>query len=252
GAQTAGAIHRVTDKEKLSGAFVQVRLIALDKCPPDFAKDVTRATNTQNRVEAKDFASLDPLQERLRTELLVSGREYLIKAGDKVVDASRQCTAEEAAFALSCASDVALATIAKNSIGRVWDDSPEAGGKGVSIYRKVFPQSLDSQYLWNTVQALRAVDQHLQAVKTKVTSGVCVHGNRFVAAQFFKSMDRSRLFSTNFSVSEVPLAEIKSLVDDVQKVLKTNFKTSYPGALFKHQAKCQEIDERLKELRKQK
>ena len=38
-----------------------------------------KKTNTQNRIEKRDFVSLDPLQDKLKTELAILGVDYHIK-----------------------------------------------------------------------------------------------------------------------------------------------------------------------------
>src|SRR5262249_3643951 len=81
GAQTVAAIARASKSDEASiEARVLVRFISLEGCPPEFASDVTEATNTQNTVERSDFVALDPEQSRLRTELLLSlQKTYSIK-----------------------------------------------------------------------------------------------------------------------------------------------------------------------------
>src|SRR5205807_2106308 len=51
GAQTVGCIGRaaVDHPDQVADARVSIRFISLENCPPDFAEEVTRATNTQNR-----------------------------------------------------------------------------------------------------------------------------------------------------------------------------------------------------------
>jgi hypothetical protein len=68
GAQTVTSIADAgrQDPAYLEQAQVWVRLISLTDCPQDFGNAVTRATNTQNTVESRDFVALDPLQTRLR------------------------------------------------------------------------------------------------------------------------------------------------------------------------------------------
>lgn len=53
GAQTVGVISTSVSQgfPKAGNARVLVRFISLDECPPDFAIDVTTATNTQNRID---------------------------------------------------------------------------------------------------------------------------------------------------------------------------------------------------------
>ncbi len=62
GAQTIGAIWEYA---KNGGSLdpmsrLLVRLISVENCPSGFAVDVTRATNTQQRIDLKDFVALDP------------------------------------------------------------------------------------------------------------------------------------------------------------------------------------------------
>ena len=65
GAQTVGSILTALASPSSGGsmvgtnAHVMVRLISLQNCPPDFANEETRAANTQNRIEKRDFAALD-------------------------------------------------------------------------------------------------------------------------------------------------------------------------------------------------
>ena len=72
GAQTVGAIATANAKlpDQVAKAAVLIRFISLESCPEDFAIRVTRTTNTQNRIDSRDFVSLDTEnQERIRTEL---------------------------------------------------------------------------------------------------------------------------------------------------------------------------------------
>jgi AIPR protein len=75
GAQTVGTISDAAKNHNsaMAGAKVLVRLVSLEECPPGFGDDLTRAANTQNRIEKRDFAALDPNQKRLRTELFLAG-----------------------------------------------------------------------------------------------------------------------------------------------------------------------------------
>ena len=249
GAQTAGVISKA-DRSKLAGVYVQARFISLENCPPNFSIDVTRATNTQNRVESKDFAALDPSQERLRKELLVEGRQYLIKSGDVVTNLATQCTVEDAAVALACANDsIELSTIAKNSIGRIWDDSNDVKNQN-SLYSRVFPSGLQIHYLWNCVTALREVEQMLQALKKKQrrtkAALVGTHGNRFVAHQLLKRIPRDRLHSSQFDVKRyVTDAALQNMLDLTCAALASKYPSGYIGSIFKNQEKCRVIGGQL-------
>jgi hypothetical protein len=86
GAQTVAAIHRSAHRnpESVGEARVWVRFISLEGCLADFGTAVTRATNTQNTVEPRDFVALDAEQNRLRAKLVLSLRKtYSIKRGEQ-------------------------------------------------------------------------------------------------------------------------------------------------------------------------
>lgn len=78
GAQTVGQIGTCFAKldDIPEHAHVLVRLISLEGVPEGFDEKIARATNTQNRVEGRDFASLDANQRRLQHELKLDGIEY--------------------------------------------------------------------------------------------------------------------------------------------------------------------------------
>lgn len=105
GAQTVGCIGQAAQDhpDAIADARVPARFISLEGCPPDFAGEVTRATNTQNRVERRDFVALDPQQDRLATELAIDQKRYAIKSGEKPPPPESGCTIIEATIALACA-----------------------------------------------------------------------------------------------------------------------------------------------------
>jgi hypothetical protein len=106
---------------------VQVRIISLEKCPPGFGSDVTRATNTQNEIKHRDFAALDETQLNIAREMTLDGRVYAFKSGDPDPKGEEGCTIEEAIIALACAaSDVTMAVVAKREVGGLWKDIQKA------------------------------------------------------------------------------------------------------------------------------
>ena len=108
GAQTLGVVWEAAKKTPDIGkslAKVHVRLLSLENCPEGFDRTVTTATNTQNRIEQRDFAALDGLQQRLAREMALDGRRYAFKTGDPDPRNGEGCSIEEAAVALACAED---------------------------------------------------------------------------------------------------------------------------------------------------
>ena len=115
GAQTVGMIGMVADSlaKPLEHAKVLVGLISLEHCPEGFDKMVTRAANTQNRIDSRDFAALDGNQQRLASEFALDGLCYAYKSGDPAPEQAAGCTIVDATVALACAADLALAVQAK-------------------------------------------------------------------------------------------------------------------------------------------
>lgn len=86
GAQTTGAISMafMENPEQVARAFVFVQLIDLENASDDYALQITRLSNTQNRIDSKEFAALDSEQERLKVELMFSGINYFFKSGAQI------------------------------------------------------------------------------------------------------------------------------------------------------------------------
>lgn len=125
GAQTTGSIGGIfaEDPSKLDDAKVMVQMIDMSDMPDDIGKLITKLSNTQNRIENKDFAAQDPTQERIKRELSFSHYQYLYKTGDEINDLSTQVSFDEAIVALACLwTDVSYANLAKRNVGALSDD----------------------------------------------------------------------------------------------------------------------------------
>lgn len=250
GAQTVSSIAAANADEspELTQATVLVRLISLQNCEPDFAVAVTRATNVQNRIEHRDFASLDQLQERLRRELMLEGKVYAYKAGEAVPAQDAGLTMEEAAVALACSlPDLALAVLVKNSVGRIWENM-EAD---TSTYRRIFPEKLSSVHLVRKIEIMRSIDDALTGAKIDSDARqrmVAVHGNRFIAHEVFRRLSTKNIDDPNFDLentkSEARLLALK-ILPLVSEVSKTSFPAAYVQSLFKNATRCQVVSKEL-------
>lgn len=189
GAQTIGSIGEVSENEencsKLEEADVFIRFISLENCPEDFGIRVTRATNTQNRIEERDFVSLDEEQERLRLELQTQDKDYIYKRSrdDRKSDLN-SCNLREATIALACADpDVKLCVMAKKEISKLWSDTSK------EPYKKIFNSDLTGTKLWRAVEVMRLVDEILQSNLDSNTDGeltreVMEYGDRFIHSTY--------------------------------------------------------------------
>lgn len=245
GAQTVGSITAAFSAypDQIQSARVLVRLISLEHCPPGFATELTRAANTQNRIEKKDFAALDPQQERLKTDLwLEVQREYAYKTGDTMPAPDQGCTLDDAAVALACAhSDTSLSVLAKREVSRLYDDIE------TPPYTVLFNASTTALRLWRSVQISRLVDSILKDEQRKREGKerlITVHGNRFILHVVFRRVETSDFDDPALEFDKVKQSVsllTPAVLTQVTKIALTHFPTAYPSNLFKNASKCKEL-----------
>jgi hypothetical protein len=134
-------------------------VISLEDCPEGFATEVTQATNTQNQVEARDYASLDARQGRLRDDFILSlPKTYTFKRGDIEPAPEAGCSIVEATQALACAHrNPELAMRAKQNQELLWESGPQGS------YELLFGPQPSALRVWRTVLVMRTVLAHLRA-----------------------------------------------------------------------------------------
>jgi len=241
GAQTVGCIGEtfVKHPEQVRQAHVMVRLIDLEKSPPEFAKEVARATNTQNRMGPREFVSLDPQQERLRIYLLLDGKEYVYKTGDEPHNLEKGCDLTEATVALACInSDLKLAVDAKREISKMWDNIETAP------YKQLFNEELTSTRLWRAVEIHRIVNSKLKEENSKREgrdSMIAVFGNLFILHQVFKKLPVIEFDNPSIdfnSIKELAAKETVIVLNDLILAVSKQFSDSLLQPLFKNKTKC--------------
>lgn len=252
GAQTAGSIGAVylNDPTKLDKAFVSVQMIDMSNMSESIEQQIAKLSNTQNRIESKDFASQDPNQERIKRELLFSHYNYLYKGGDEITDASHQFSYEEAIVSLACLyDDVSLAATAKRNIGALSEDISKAP------YKLLFNNKTNSYELLNSVLSVREVERTLQMKKQSATGklyGVCVHGNRLIEHIVLHRLKKKEDFSNSvIDIGKYSLTintDIDTIIPVIVRELETTYADSYPANVFKNQTKCKAISELLNDL----
>ena len=208
GAQTVGNIGRayIQNGELVEKAKLMVRIISLEGSSEEFGIELTRATNTQNKIERKDFVSLDKEQERLRTEIHIEmDKTYLYKSGEQKTRTEEECTLEEATVALACSSgDLNYAILSKKEIGKLWEDIKQPP------YTDLFNPQLTGRRLWNLIQVYREVENRLKQVldgKQGPQRSIAVHGNRFILFEVFSKMKKE----------EIELGTQETIIENVKK-----------------------------------
>src|SRR4030081_2511787 len=81
-------------------------------------KKITKASNTQNKIDARNFVALDPEQERIRTELLIEKVAYEYREGEPLESTVDGFDFLEAVTTLACASDeMSFVALSKGYVG---------------------------------------------------------------------------------------------------------------------------------------
>lgn len=253
GAQTVGCIAKAYSlkPEQVKKASVLAKFISLEKAPESFASEITRAANTQNRIERRDFVSLDEEQKRLQLDLLMDcSKVYMYKRGEEKPAPEVGCDIEEATIALACAyPDVELAVQAKREIGKLWEDINKPP------YKLLFNSNLSARRLWRSVEILRIVESTLEEEKSNREGRdrlVAIHGNRFILNQVFKILPIDQFDDKSFNLKPAictAAKETRRVLNNLIKVMNDDFIKSYPANLFKNKAKCTEAARLLQEMK---
>jgi hypothetical protein len=245
GAQTAGSIAQAARNypEKVGMANVSIRFIQLKDSPQNFEREVTRNTNTQNKIEKRDFVSLDPEQERIKDELNLHEISYIFKSGESIVDTQNSFDIVEATVARACnQTDIDLAVQAKREIGKLWDDIDRAP------YKILFNSGVGSLELWRQVQILRVVEGELFK-KEKELSGrerlYAIHGNRFITHIIYqktKDIEGSSEIMLTENEKEIIKEYTSNVLFDLISMAEAEYPDSMLASLFKNLSKCRELD----------
>lgn len=249
GAQTTGTIGSLymEKPDQISKAMVMIQIIDLSNVDTETSTQITRLSNTQNRIENKDFAALDPEQERIRMELMFSHYAYLYKSGDRITNLDKQISFDEAIIALACRySDISYAVTAKGNVGTLSEDITK------TPYKALMNPSTNSFVLLNSVLYMREVENYLQTKKEQAKNNrerlVCIHANRFIL--HFVLLSTTHEFETAVIEKENIREEIKGtvdvLVEKTTQLIDEIFADSYPANIFKNISKYKTLKEKLR------
>ncbi|MFZ3084394.1 AIPR family protein [Rhodoferax ferrireducens] len=192
GAQTVASAAEVMNQPNppdISQARVMLTLIQANT-DGTFGPRVTRARNSQNPVSVANFASQDPIQERLRQELGGLGIAYHFRLEATAAPGAASILLEEAVCALSwLAVDARYPVWLKTGKGDVYNTDSDA-------YKTLFIESLSGVHLANAVYFSRAI-QYLVKQADRSSSGlerlVYRHGIHAIGWSYLKRL-RNRIF----------------------------------------------------------
>ena len=244
GAQTVGSIAKAyeTSPNQVEQARVFVRFISLKNCPEEFAIDITRYNNTQNRIDRREFVALDPEQERIKNELHLEEIIYAYKSGESIPQEQKGFDLNEATISRACKQgEVSFVTRIKDKISSLWENIEK------SPYKILFNASVNGSELWKLVQILRVVDKKLSEEQNQREGRerlFAVHSNRLILHLVYKTLPDS-LFASSCDLTSSEIDNIENITSYLlEKIIveTTNlYPTAYPANTFRNVAKCQEI-----------
>lgn len=250
GAQTVSVIgkYAADGGPNLSKVRLPIRLISLEGADSDFGAQVTKTNNRQNRIENRDFVSLDAEQIRLKRELSLEGVEYNIVRSENVKSTPTVIDLTEATIALACASNqVGLAVQAKREIGKFYENL------GRAPYKTVFNPQTNGVHLKNAVNSLREIDKAINDIISSMPKrsgkmyGVLVHGNRMISFLVFRELgfnNKSNDYSFDTKGIDWP-KKTAVVVLKLVAVIESDYNDKFLATLFKNASICKVIAEKL-------
>jgi hypothetical protein len=241
GAQTIGCIAKAHEKApaKISKAFTMFKVISLEGTPLDFTDVITVATNKQNKVEEKDFLSLDQNQNRIKIELLSKGIQYVFRSGEIVIDRNVGFDVTEAMLSLACSStEVSNAVLAKRNIGSLLD-------RKSLPYQLLFNAGINGDETWEKVKKLRKIDAALSRIQSNSNNQkrkqIFTHGNRVLSWVVFNA-------GTAVSVDNNAALDafLNKATDAIDTFVKALYAEAYLAVFFKNSQKCSELAANIK------
>lgn len=243
GAQTVGSIASVfNDNGAISpDAKLLVTIIELGTISDTIGVEITKARNTQNTVRDIYFAALDPNQERLRQECMVSNIVYQYRPSADNQDA---ITIEQAAIALACFSGNAeIIVAAKKNLNLLYKDH----------YSTLFSNELSGITLCRYVRIFQYLDQSFTSYAESLTNKQKMfyrHGRLFILnilSRRYKSLinkpevNLSQDDMTEFSNVGIELAEL------IYTIAESQFASDEKGylAIFRSLTDVQQLTSKV-------
>jgi hypothetical protein len=237
GAQTVGAIASVYGANNTisTDAKLLVTIIEVGTEADEIGVKITEARNKQNAVRDIYFAALDPNQERLRQECMVSGVVYHYRpSADRGQD---DITIEQAAIALACFSgDTNIVVAAKREVSQLYS-------KDKPYYKALFTENLSGITLCRYVRIFQYSDRIFDASE-KAESGnqrkMFYRHGRYLILDILSRRCKSLLNKAEIDLSDTDKRELSRnatyLAEFIYATSEFRFKNDDKGylAIFKN------------------
>ncbi|NPV03004.1 MAG: AIPR family protein [Brevinematales bacterium] len=250
GAQTVGTLGNVLENNKhnLDDVKVFIKIISLENCPDGFGVSVTRCTNTQNKIERRDFVSLDPENERIKTELSLEGINYhYIRSDEQITPDDKNFYVDEIITALACEySEVDYTVIAKREIGKLWENIEK------KPYIDLINSKLSAIKIIRCIAIFREINKILKEKELRSTGRLkshYIHSNRFVLHMVFQIINKEiindPLYDFNsFKTKFLPNIAVE-IIEKTHNIVEEIYQSSLIHQLYRNLKKCKEIKKKF-------
>ncbi|EKF9139831.1 abortive phage resistance protein [Vibrio cholerae] len=250
GAQTFGTIGNMAQNPDvdLSKVNVFVKFISLEGSSPEFGERITIATNTQNKVDRKDFVSLDKEQERIKIELKLENVDYHYKRSrDKVIPNEQNYTFEEVAYSLACFwTDVDYSTLVKKQSGKLWEDPQQ------TPYINLFNDRLSAVKILKTVKVYRYVSKVMDELSKKSFGrkrSINNYGNAFVTHIVMQKSGPKYWSDTYHKFDEffdnILPDIVKNTIDELHSLIDSEYPDSMIVYVLRNFTKCRHLKNKM-------
>lgn len=259
GAQTSGVLGSFTEEE-LQDVLVFITIISLENCTPedgeqiDLGKKITTLSNTQNKIEFSDFATLDERHEKLSCKLNLDDKYYVFKTGDTIQYPEKSFTLRDLTIALSSKISVEMGAKIKNGYGNVFKNTE---GK---TYNTIF-EDLTPFNAWNSTTIYKITEvlcNDFAKEKTGILYAIPTYGQRFMMYLVTKELESlyPNLYEKYFENTDENIKKIKEIVDKyipiIKSIVETNYSSDVLSNVFRNSKKCNFILNKIKEKVEQK
>ena len=246
--QTVGSLGEalLTNREALNKVYVFIKVISLDNCPQNFGEEVTKKTNTQNKIEKRDFVSLDVQHQRLQTELALQNITYYIRRTNTLSDSDSSCDVEDVITAVGCSlNDVDIAIYAKREVGKLWEKMDAAP------YINIINGQLSGIRAWRCVQVMRRLESYIKE-KERTTTGrrksCYIHSNRFVLHMVLNNIEARAINDPSYNFEDY-CKSLDSIFDryedNVFQIVERDYESSLMHQIFRNFTKTRDIKEKM-------
>ena len=250
GAQTVGCIGSSYEQNPASIESINVftKIISLENGNEELGNNITQNTNTQNKIEKRDFVSLDPQQERLKIELALEGITYQVKrSSENTIGDNKTCTVEDLITAVACSlDDIDLSVLAKREVGKLWENiyAPP--------YTNIINSNLSATKAWRCVSIMNYLNSYIKE-ESKSLSGrkrMClIHSNRFILHVILNTISSSMLMNAQTNFEEFCANELPLLITTYESrlfaLIESMYEQSLVHQIFRNFTKCRELKKEM-------